>query len=178
MENLLIMDNNIPDIEVLLAEPEEPKKSRRGGRRPGSGRPALVRLNKERIEQGLEPIEYKKGLNKKAPKKRKSTAILPESKKARAQEILAEMLTRKGKYIVQRILDKALDPDDKDSLECMKIVIDRVLPKDYMMKAKGSGNSINIQIMGVEGTTISQQDVVEADYETIDEEEEYDDSSS
>jgi hypothetical protein len=78
------------------------------------------------------------------------------------------MLTRKGKYIVQRILEKALDDTDKDQMECMKIVIDRVLPKDYMMKAKGAGNSINIQIMGVEGTTISQQDVVEADYEEID----------
>jgi hypothetical protein len=77
------------------------------------------------------------------------------------------MLTRKGKYIVQRILEKALDDTDKDQMECMKIVIDRVLPKDYMMKAKGSGNSINIQIMGVEGTTISQQDVVEADYEDV-----------
>ena len=166
-----MMDNNV-DIEVLVAEAEQEKpKSKRGGRRPGSGRPSLVRENKIRMEQGLEPIPYKKGLNKKAPVKRKSNAILPESKKARAQEILAEMLTRKGKYIVQRILDKALDDTDKDQMECMKIVIDRVLPKDYMMKAKGAGNSINIQIMGVEGTTISQQDVVEADYEEIDEDE-------
>jgi hypothetical protein len=163
---MFVMDENL-DIEVLVAEPDKPK-SKRGGHRLGAGRPSLVRKNNERIESGLEPIDYRKGLNKKAPAKRKSNAILPESKKARAQEILAEMLTRKGKYIVQRILEKALDDTDKDQMECMKIVIDRVLPKDYMMKAKGAGNSINIQIMGVEGTTISQQDVVEADYEEID----------
>jgi hypothetical protein len=160
------MDDNL-DIEVLVAEPEKPK-SKRGGHRLGAGRPSLVRKNNERIESGLEPIDYRKGLNKKAPAKRKSNAILPESKKARAQEILAEMLTRKGKYIVQRILDKALDDTDKDQMECMKIVIDRVLPKDYMMKAKGSGNSINIQIMGVTDTSIGQvEDIDDVEYTEV-----------
>ena len=88
----------IPDIEIVVAEAtsEQPKKKRSGGKRPGAGRPALVRLNKERMEQGLEPILPKSQINKKVVKK-KSNAILPESKKARAQEVLAEMLGRKGK---------------------------------------------------------------------------------
>jgi hypothetical protein len=173
MENLLEtkMDDNV-NIEVLVAEAEEPKKSKRGGRRPGSGRPALVRLNKERMEQGLEPIEYKKGLNKKAaPKKRKSTAILPASKKARHQEILAEMMTRKGKYIVHRIIEKAMDDDDKDQMECLKIVVDRILPKDYMMKANNKSNSIQIHISGVgQEVSIDSEEVMDADYEEVYEE--------
>lgn len=115
---------------------------------------------------GLEPIPYKKGLNKKA-KPRKSQAIMPQSKKARHQEILAEMMTRKGKYIVQRIIDKALDDGDKDQLECMKIVVDRILPKDYMSKAKGSGNQINIQIMGVGDTSITGEDIEDVEYEDV-----------
>ena len=163
-----MMDNNV-DIEVLVAEAEQEKpKSKRGGHRLGAGRPSLVRKNNERIESGLEPIDYRKGLNKKAPAKRKSNAILPESKKARAQEILAEMLTRKGKYIVQRILEKALDDTDKDQMSCMQIVIDRILPKDYMAKASNKSNAIQIHISGVgQEVSIAHEEVVEADYEEV-----------
>ena len=158
------------DIEVVLAEvsasPQEPPKQKRGGRRPGAGRPALVRLNKERMAQGLEPIEYKKN---KIIKKRKSDAILPVSKKARAQEILAEMLGRESKYIVEKVLHKALDDTDDDQMACLKIVMDRILPADYLEKAKGKSNQISIQIMGVNETVIhsSEEEIQEADYEEI-----------
>ena len=162
------MGNEIPNIEILVAEVEEPKKERRGGYRVGAGRPSLVRENKIRIEQGLEPIPYKKGLNRKAPKKPKSNAILPASKKARHQEILAEMMTRKGKYIVQRIIDKALDPDDKDSLECMKIVVDRILPKDYMAKASNKSNAINIQITGIGQEVSIESEEIDGEFEEVD----------
>ena len=149
------MENNIPDIEITLAEPETPKKSRRGGKRYGAGRPALVRLNKERMAQGLEPIEKKKPAIR---KKAKSNAILPQNKKARAQEVLAEMLGRKSKYIVQKVLDKALDDDDEDQMACLKLVMDRVLPADYLAKAKGKSNAISITISGVGETTVIGQE--------------------
>jgi hypothetical protein len=155
------------DIEIVVAEatPNTPKE-KRGGRRPGAGRPALVRLNKERMAQGLEPIEYKKN---KIIKKRKSDAILPVSKKARAQEILAEMLGRESKYIVEKVLFKALDDTDDDQMACLKIVMDRILPADYLEKAKGS-NKISIQIMGVGDTIIhssEEEDIHEAEYEEV-----------
>ena len=162
------------DIEVVVATPEKKPEEveqvrRRGGRRPGAGRPALVRLNKERMAQGLEPIEYKKN---KIIKKRKSNAILPISKKARAQEILAEMLGRESKYIVEKVLHKALDDTDDDQMACLKIVMDRILPADYLEKAKGKNNQISIQIMGVGETVIhsSDEEVQEAEYEEIEEE--------
>lgn len=157
------MEENKLDIEVLVAtEPEKPK--RKGGKRHGAGRPALVRLNNERKAQGLEPIPLKKP----KPRKYKSDATLPVSKKQRAQEILAEMLNKKSKNIVQKILNKALDDNDKDQMECMKIVVDRVLPKEYFAKAKSQGNSINIQIMGVGGETIiDTNETIEADFEEI-----------
>lgn len=162
------------DIEIVVAEatPQEatPEK-KRGGRRPGAGRPALVRLNKERMAQGLEPIEYKKN---KIIKKRKSDAILPVSKKARAQEILAEMLGRESKYIVEKVLFKALDDTDDDQMACLKIVMDRILPADYLEKAKGKSNQISIQIMGVGDTVIhsseQEEEIQDADYEEIKEE--------
>lgn len=154
------MDDNI-NIEVLEASAEKPK--RRGGHRPGAGRPALVRLNKERMAQGLEPIEKKKPTIR---KKAKSNAILPQNKKARAQEVLAEMLGRKSKYIVQKVLDKALDDNDEDQMACLKLVMDRVLPADYLAKTSGKSNLINIQIMGVGETSIesSEEEVIEADF--------------
>lgn len=169
-------DGLVPSIEVLVeqAEPPKEKKERRGGHRPGAGRPSLVRLNKERMAQGLEPIEAPKPKRKIA--KKKSTAILPENKKKRHQEILAEMLGRKSQYIVNRILEKAMDDTDKDQMECMKIVIDRVLPKDYFAKASGKSNGITIQILGVDNTIISETqtednpEVYEADYEEIENE--------
>lgn len=159
----------IPDIEVLVAE-EIPavKKKRSGGHRPGAGRPSLVRLNKERMEQGLPPIEKEK---KKSIRKVKSQAILPNEKKKRHQEILAEMLGRKSQYIVQRILDKAMDDDDKDQMECLKIVIDRVLPKDYLAKASGKSNGITIQILGVDGSVAINETTdttIDAEFEEVD----------
>lgn len=155
-----------PDIEVIVAEPP---KERRGGRRPGSGRPSLVRLNKERAAQGLPPVENPA---KKKIYKKKSNAILPENKKARAQEILAEMLGRKSTLIVQKVLDKALDDADEDQMACLKLVMDRVLPADYLSKAKGRSNQIQIQILGVGETTITsnESEIIDAEYETQDDE--------
>lgn len=149
-------------IEVEKAVSEE-KPKRRGGKRPGAGRPSLVRENIKRAEEGLPPILPNKRITK---KKKKSSAILPQSKKARSQEVLAEMLGRKGKYIVQKVLDKALDDDDEDQMACLKIVMDRVLPSDYISKMKGKNNQISIQIMGVGETKISseEEEVIDGEF--------------
>jgi len=159
----------IPDINILVAESPEVKPKRKGGKRPGAGRPSLVRENKARMEQGLEPILPKQKINKKVYK---SDAILPVNKKARAQEVLAEMLGRKSKYIVQKVLDKALDDNDADQMACLKLVMDRVLPADYLAKVKGKSNQIQINITGVGQEVViadsQEQDVVEADYEVED----------
>jgi hypothetical protein len=164
----------IPDINILVAETPDAgsvKPKRKGGRRVGAGRPSLVRENKARMEQGLEPILPKQKINKKVYK---SDAILPVNKKARAQEVLAEMLGRKSKYIVQKVLDKALDDNDADQMACLKLVMDRVLPADYLAKVKGKSNQIQINITGVGQEVViadhQEQDVVEADYEVEDEE--------
>ena len=160
----------IPDINILVAESvEATSPKRKGGKRPGAGRPSLVRENKERLAQGLEPLLPKQKINKKVYK---SDAILPVNKKARAQEVLAEMLGRKSKYIVQKVLDKALDDNDADQMACLKLVMDRVLPADYLAKVKGKSNQIHINITGVGQEVViadhQEQDVVEADYEVED----------
>lgn len=158
------------NVKVEITSPVEeasPKKKKRkgdsrGGKRPGAGRPSRKVENEKRVEQGLPPLA--------APINKKAT--LPQSKKQRSQEILAEMLGRKSKYIVQKVLDKALDDDDQDQMACLKLVMDRVLPQDYIQKMKGRSNQISIQIMGVGETTINaseEEDVI--DGEIIEEDE-------
>lgn len=153
------------EVNIKLSEISHPK--RKGGKRPGAGRPSLVRENKKRMEEGLPPILPKQKINRKVTK---SNAILPESKKARAQEVLAEMLGRKSKYIVQKVLDKALDDEDEDQMACLKLVIDRVLPADYLSKVKGKSNAIQINITGVGQEVVIEgnDDIQDAEYEEVD----------
>jgi hypothetical protein len=127
-----------------------------------AGRRSIEETNKIREANGLPLIQ------KKEPK---SKAILPESKKARAQEVLATMLGRKGKNVVQKVLDKALNDEDDDQMACLKLVMDRILPADYLAKVKGKSNQISIQIMGVGETTIQssevEEELVDVDYEEV-----------
>jgi len=128
-----------------------------------AGRRSIEDTNKIREANGLPLIQ------KKEPK---SKAILPESKKARSQEVLATMLGRKGKNVVQKVLDKALNDEDDDQMACLKLVMDRILPADYLAKVKGKSNQISIQIMGVGETTIQsseeeEEELVDVEYEEV-----------
>ena len=140
-------------------------KKKAGGKRVGAGRPALVRLNNERQSQGLEPIYPKP----KPVKPRESKAILPVAKKLRHQEILAEMLGLKSKQVVAKVLQKALNDGDADQLACLKIVMDRILPADYITKSANKSNGITIQIMGVDSpiVNVEETEAIDIDYEEV-----------
>lgn len=104
------------------------------------------------------------------PKKPASKAILPESKKAKAQSALAKMLGQKGKEVVNKILSKALDDNDEDQMACLKLVADRIIPASYfdVSKEKAKSNGVTIQIVGVGETTISStEEAIDADYEEV-----------
>jgi hypothetical protein len=120
-----------------------------------AGRRSIDETNKIRASLGLSVI----------PKaKKKSTAILPNEKKARAQEILSEMLTKKSKAIVQRIMDKALNDDDEDQMACLKLCVDRMIPVSYFEKEKSGNKGVTIQIVGVGQTTIQEdEDVIDGE---------------
>ena len=151
--NILVEEASASDVPLV--------KKKKGGKRIGAGRPALVRENYKRQEMGLKPIP------KTPPNaKRDATRILPVSKKARHQEILAGLLNSKGKAVIQKILDKALTDGDADQMACLKLVADRIIPADYLSKASGKGNQINISITGigqVETSTYDNDDVQDAE---------------
>lgn len=139
---------------------------KKAGRPPGVT-PAARRENKLRAEQGLPPLKPPSAL-----KRYDAPPIVAQSKRAKYQEVLAEMLNKKGKTVVKKILEKALDDDSPQQMEAMKIVIDRILPKDYLAKAKQKSGNVTIQIMGVEGQTVvtansDEPDFIEADYEEL-----------
>jgi len=126
------------------------------------GRRSIDETNKIRASLGLSVIPKRRG---RPPKK--SDAILPESKKAQAQVVLAKMLGSKGKEVVNKILSKALDDNDDDQMACLKLVAERILPTSYFEKSKGGSNGVTIQILGVEATNISapqDDDVIEGEY--------------
>jgi hypothetical protein len=158
--NILVQEAQVAELASAVDAPVEGKK-KKGGKRIGAGRPALVRENYKRQEMGLKPIP-KTPINA----KRDASRILPVSKKARHQEILAGLLNSKGKAVIQKILDKALTDGDADQMACLKLVADRIIPADYLSKASGKGNQINISITGigqVETSTYDNDDVQDAE---------------
>ena len=126
------------------------------------GRRSIEKTNEIRSKAGLPLIK------RKPPKvyKKKSDAILPVSKKKRHQEILAGMLNIKGKRVVDKVLEKAMNDNDDDQMACLKIVMDRILPTDYVKNMKGGGNQIQIQISGIDTPKIDEVNTI--DMETAD----------
>jgi hypothetical protein len=165
--NILVQEAQVAELASVAESPVVEKK-KKGGKRIGAGRPALVRENYKRQEMGLKPIP-KTPINA----KRDANRILPVSKKARHQEILAGLLNSKGKAVIQKILDKALTDGDADQMACLKLVADRIIPADYLSKASGKGNQINISITGIGQRVDIEQEAYEAqDAEIIQEDDE------
>jgi len=80
----------------------------------------------------------------------KKQPIVANTDKAKQQLFLSEMLSGKAEQIIRKVINKALDDNDKDQMACMKMCVERVLPMSYFEKAKEHGNKgVNITIMGV-----------------------------
>ena len=143
-----------------------------------AGRRSLKEVNEIRTAAGLMPysdnkekiIEKKVIVERKVPGKRRGRppklSIVGNSEKARQQQLLAGLLHSKGVRIIEQIISKALDPDDKDQITCMKMCVDRILPTSYFEKAKESGSrGVTIQIMGVnqQPINITSNDYIDSD---------------
>ncbi len=98
-------------------------------------------------------------------KKKRSVLGRPPGEAARIREFHARLLTTKGDTIIQTIINKALDPTDKDQAAMLKMCADRLLPLSYFEKhGAASKAGITINISGVtdakvEADTIDAEDV-------------------
>jgi len=93
----------------------------------------------------------------KVPSKRRGrppkVSIVANTDKARQQQLMAALLHSKGRHVINKIISKALDDEDKDQVSCLKMCVDRIIPTSYFDKAKEAGvKGVTIQILGVGST--------------------------
>jgi hypothetical protein len=108
-------------------------------------------------------------------KKSRNKVGRPPGEAARIKEFHARLLATSGETVINTIIKKALDDDDKDQVACLKMCIDRVLPMSYFEKDKDArrGNvSIQISMVGDAKTIVDQREeeeenIHDVEFETI-----------
>ena len=105
-------------------------------------------------------------------KKKRGVVGRPPGEASRIKEFHARLLATSGETVINTIITKALDNDDKDQVACLKMCIDRVLPMSYFDKGKDAGRgSVNIQISMVgdkNAEVLEQEEVTDVEFETVD----------
>lgn len=103
-------------------------------------------------------------------KKKRAVLGRPPGEAARIREFHARLLTTKGDTIIQTIINKALDPTDKDQAAMLKMCADRLLPLSYFEKhGSASKAGITINISGVTDAKVEAEQTIDAedvDYES------------
>ena len=128
----------LPEVSTELVEHKRPKLVRRKVGRP---------LKKD--------IEAKKKGNR-------GKVGRPAGDAARINEFKARLLGTSGDKIIETLIHKALDPNDKDQIAALKMCVDRVLPLSMFDAAKNSGSvpQISINITGLTSPAVDA-DVVD-----------------
>jgi hypothetical protein len=107
-------------------------------------------------------------------KKKPGKVGRPAGDAQRIQEFKARLLSSSGTKIIDTVIRKALDDDDKDQIAALKMCMDRLLPTSLFEKdAKGQRNAVTINITGLGETKIEAVEEIEAeivDYTEVDNE--------
>jgi hypothetical protein len=105
--------------------------------------------------------------------KKKNKVGRPAGEAAIMNEMKARLIASpKSQKVLDSIVNAALDDDHKNQSAAWKILIDRLLPLSMFEKDKAGGGrpSVNITISGVGGTTTISDDIDDADYEVVEDE--------
>ena len=107
-------------------------------------------------------------------KKNRGKVGRPAGDAARIQEFKARLLSSSGTKIIDTVLRKAMDDNDKDQVACLKMCLDRMLPTSLFEKdAKGQRNAVTINITGLGETKVEAVQEIEAeiiDYKEVEDE--------
>jgi hypothetical protein len=107
-------------------------------------------------------------------KKKRGKVGRPVGDAGRIQEFKARLLSTSGTKVIDTVLRKALDDNDKDQVACLKMCMDRLLPTSLFEKdAKGQRNAVTINITGLGETKVESVETIDAeivDYEDVDNE--------
>jgi hypothetical protein len=107
-------------------------------------------------------------------KKRPGKVGRPVGDAGRIQEFKARLLSSSGTKVIDTVIRKALDDNDKDQIAALKMCMDRLLPTSLFEKdAKGQRNAVTINITGLGETKVESVETIEAeivDYNEVDNE--------
>ncbi len=94
----------------------------------------------------------------------------PAGDSARIAEFKARLLGTSGDKIIETLIHKALDVNDKDNMAALKLCVDRLLPISMFDAAKNSGTTPQISI---NITSLTQPEIESSvvDMGTVEEEE-------
>ena len=105
-------------------------------------------------------------------KKKRGVIGRPPGEAARIKEFHARLLATSGETVINTIISKALNDDDKDQVACLKMCIDRVLPMSYFEKGRDAGRgSVNIQISmlsDAKAEVLDKEELQDIEYEDVD----------
>lgn len=170
------MEEGQPKKKTGRRSLEEVNRIRREAGLPTYGEEKIVKEVKV-VEKPV--VVYKDRVVKEVVVKRKvgrpkKQPIVANSDKAKQQLFLAELLHGKAEKVIKKVIEKALNDEDKDQMACMKLCVERILPVSYFDKAKETGSKgVNITIMGVGmGETVisdstASMELTEDDYEEV-----------
>jgi hypothetical protein len=135
-------------------------------------RPKLVRRE---VVDGKPKLGRPKKADIAAKKKGNRGAVgRPAGDSARIAEFKARLLGTAGDKIIRTLIEKALDPTDKDQIAALKMCVDRVLPLSAFDASKQQGGSpqISINITGLTGSVestpvIEMSDADEVQYKDV-----------
>ena len=135
----VLMSEDLKDLSVVVSTPTAP---RRRGRPPKS----LVESKKKPGKVGR-----------------------PVGTQGRIEEFKARLLGTTGTKVIDTVLRKALDDDDRDQVACLKMCIDRMLPMSMFEKnAAGNRNAIQINITGIGESKIETIETIDTEVEITD----------
>jgi hypothetical protein len=102
-------------------------------------------------------------------KKKPGKVGRPVGTQGRIEEFKARLLGTTGTKVIDTVLRKALDDEDRDQVACLKMCIDRMLPMSMFEKnAAGSRNAVTINITGIGETKIEAVETIDTEVEITD----------
>jgi len=84
----------------------------------------------------------------KAPRK------LPMTESQKIKELRRMMIEGRGKAVVQKIIDIALEDGHPGQMAALKMCVDRTLPVSMFEKSNGQRSAVTINITGLDGTPL------------------------
>lgn len=91
------------------------------------------------------------------PKNTKKALGRPKEIGTKVQELKERLLnSADSTKLVNKVIAKALDDEDKDQMVALKLCLDRILPVSLFEKAKDSRSAIQINITGLTDVVIDK----------------------